>query len=92
MKKLVILLLLTGCIGSATPHNPLDRETKKAWWQADTATITSNNPWEVYVQPNKEENWDDPWSTHESEPLFPKDFKGKVDEQIVRPTIKGKEI
>jgi hypothetical protein len=67
----VVLALMIGCVGSSTPHNPMTRNSEAAWWQADTAAITSNNPWEIYVRPNPLLVDDDPWSSYEAPPLFP---------------------
>ncbi len=73
----VALALTIGCVGSATPHNPMTRKsTTEPWWQATTADVNSlDNPWEIYVRPNPLLVSDDPWSTYEAPPLFPEGWK-----------------
>lgn len=71
----VTLALMIGCVGTTPAHNPISRNSKVVWWQADTAVITSNNPWEIYVRPNSLLRSDGPWSDYKASSLFPESWK-----------------
>ena len=74
MKKILIAtILLAGCVGSATPHNPMgfrgyrcgnfDINSDQPWWQQDTRGMTQeNNPWEAFNQPVESPDPLNPWS------------------------------
>jgi hypothetical protein len=72
MKKLILLisLLITGCIGSDAPRNPMKAKGgPEPWWQADTASVTSNSPWEKFIRPKETQG------TWPSPVIFPEDWK-----------------
>lgn len=71
---LVALLTLVSCVGSPEPRNPLKRTTERAWWQASTAGVTSNNPWNKFVPKEKGEDISDPWANFQEPELFPEGF------------------
>lgn len=91
MKYLALILsclLLTSCIGSPEPHNPLKRNNviiksicaggqdvgmvERLWWQRDTADEDSLAQWELFVEPNVTKDWSDPWADYQEPKLFPK--------------------
>ena len=71
LMAMILVLFLVGCVGSSEPRNPIDRKgSEPLWWQADTAAITSNNPWEKFLP--------QPEATQPKWPeavIFPKDWK-----------------
>ncbi len=96
MKKLMLcvllgllLFLLVGCVGSATPHNPMKfdayngvnvfdhpKEVERLWWQLDTAGVAKkDNPWEKFVLPYVVDDNLDPWGTYKQPQLFPEGWK-----------------
>ena len=71
---LVAMMLLVGCVGSDRTVNPMRRCTAKLWWQASTAGVTSNNPWNKFVRTYPSEDTSDPWANFQQPKLFPDDF------------------
>ena len=90
------LIFIVGCMGSATPHNPMKATpTAEPWWQASTASVSSNNPWEIYLEPREAGANDDPWKNYEHPRLFPEDFpcpKDGVDSSPSQPIIPSEEL
>ena len=85
MKKLLIaLVLMIGCVGSPTPHNPMNKTeaawlntSGEPWWRASTIGVSdADNPWNALIPvPPPVKDWTDPWSDYKAPPLFPKGFK-----------------
>ena len=80
MKRLllIILLLMAGCIGSPTPHNPMSREGgQDSWWRASTIGVADkDNPWNAQIPvPPPVKDWTDPWNDFQEPKLFPGDWK-----------------
>lgn len=86
------ILLLSGCSGynstfpccSGDEKNPLNRQTERAWWQADTAAVTTNSPWNKFVKTEK--------SVDESPKLFPDGWKPRADKEKQLDTLKPKKV
>jgi len=97
---LVAVLFLAGCVGSSIPHNPMNRCTEKLWWQATTAGVTSNNPWNKFVRTYEPADPLDPWANFQEPELFPRDFRSatqKETEKVLyprrfRPTMRDREL
>jgi len=89
---LVAAMFLVGCVGSSTPHNPMNRCGTELWWQASTAGVTSNNPWNKFVRTHQVEDTSDPWANFQEPELFPEDFapasKEKVEEALYPPRFR----
>jgi hypothetical protein len=72
---LIVLLTLAGCIGSPTPHNPMERirPLNESWWRASTAGVAKkDNPFEAFVPKAKavKPSWPAPVT-------FPEDWKAR---------------
>jgi hypothetical protein len=89
MKKFIVLfsLIFYGC-ASSSPHNPLKRKAERLWWQADTASINSNSPWEKFLDAQRTE---DPCKEKENILEPPAASKKEVDDGLKQPIIEESE-
>lgn len=104
MKKFLLvagLLLLSGCIGTFN-GNPYTtrRAATQPWWQASTAGVTSNNPWNKFIHTPEGLDTSDPWANFVEPDLFPKNFAPRaqkkniqrLDERKMRSIIPNREV
>ena len=77
LTAITLCIFMAGCVGSATPHNPMERaKVNEPWWQATTAGVAKkDNPWEKFVLEHTVKDTSDPWGSYEQPKLFPEGWK-----------------
>ena len=101
---LITTLLLTACVGSPTPRNPMEKPDgisgigSDIWWQRSTVGVNAeDNPWEAFNQPEPTVDPLDPWSGFEQPQIFPDDWQAVPREDMAPtpmliPTIPSNEL
>ena len=83
---LLFLALMVGCVGSAEPVNPLNRETERAWWQEDTAGVPADkNPFNAFVRAPTATDELNPWASFSEPELFTDEWSAKFSGPEVKP-------